>query len=594
MELEYEEEDFLSEVERKAKQNFLREEILDMHYDPNLFTHFCESKKTADIDCWEFDELQECVREFKLKYRPGETLEDLIEQKKKEEEKEKKITTPFFSKKLTDPEESKQPEIHRKTVKKNIEERKVEEKPRNRAGDIIDPLGSFSSERRNIMVEKPAQEVPKQKEAKSESPKLQTPSSTTQKNLPPKSQEAIKAENKPEPKEISIKTEPVLEERKEIPSENYQNEVYEISVKSIPPNEISECKTLEVTITQVEVVQGGFLTSDYVEYDVCTLPFKWHVKRRYRDFYWLRQMLCFAFPGIYIAPIPHKKARGNLKETTIFKRKKFLNQYISALIRNPLTRRSEYFLRFLKEDNQEVFNNYKEQCKALLNPAESLPEIVSITGKVTCDLSDKTKSIDQIKKYITYAEALKKRLKKQELNLRNSLIQVSESLNSYNELIKQMEAIQDILPCNKPNKEAYSSIQKSLLDLSAQHLEKAKNVKEYFGMHFSYFYDELNAIKDLIKDRDARFSEYKRIELKNLGNENGLKNIYAYLNHQVTEEVERVAIDNVLLNNIHFWEMARKEADDTIQYHLIWGTLMVKLAEARKTIPPRPYITVKK
>lgn len=50
MDFEYGDEDYLSEVERKAKQNYLTEEILDMQYDPNLFTYFIEDKKTADLE----------------------------------------------------------------------------------------------------------------------------------------------------------------------------------------------------------------------------------------------------------------------------------------------------------------------------------------------------------------------------------------------------------------------------------------------------------------------------------------------------------------------------------------------------------------
>jgi hypothetical protein len=48
---------FVQRAERKAKQTFLKEEILDSGYNPEAFTDFCESHKGADIDKWTFEEL---------------------------------------------------------------------------------------------------------------------------------------------------------------------------------------------------------------------------------------------------------------------------------------------------------------------------------------------------------------------------------------------------------------------------------------------------------------------------------------------------------------------------------------------------------
>ena len=43
-------ESYIIEAERKAKQNYLNEEILDNNYDPELFMMFCGNKKGSDID----------------------------------------------------------------------------------------------------------------------------------------------------------------------------------------------------------------------------------------------------------------------------------------------------------------------------------------------------------------------------------------------------------------------------------------------------------------------------------------------------------------------------------------------------------------
>lgn len=72
MDYEVDEGDFLAEAERRAKQDFLREEVLDKGYDPSHFVVFCENLRGSNVDLWAFDELQQVVREFKQAYRRGE------------------------------------------------------------------------------------------------------------------------------------------------------------------------------------------------------------------------------------------------------------------------------------------------------------------------------------------------------------------------------------------------------------------------------------------------------------------------------------------------------------------------------------------
>lgn len=108
--MDFEGEDFLAEAERKAKQKFLREEVIELNFDSRLFTYHCESKKAADIDLWTFEELQECVREFKMKYRASQTFEEFEEKLKRDKENEKRLY-----------------EIPIRKVPKAVEELKLEE-----------------------------------------------------------------------------------------------------------------------------------------------------------------------------------------------------------------------------------------------------------------------------------------------------------------------------------------------------------------------------------------------------------------------------------------------------------------------------------
>ena len=72
MDYENEEDDFLEQAQRRAKRNFLHEEILESGYSGSQFTSFCEQERGADIDLWTFEELQDCVRRFKAKFSAEE------------------------------------------------------------------------------------------------------------------------------------------------------------------------------------------------------------------------------------------------------------------------------------------------------------------------------------------------------------------------------------------------------------------------------------------------------------------------------------------------------------------------------------------
>lgn len=70
-----ENDDYIINAERAAKQRYLTEELIDLSYDPNLFMDFISKKKEPNIDLWTFEELQEIISQFKMKHRPGDTLD---------------------------------------------------------------------------------------------------------------------------------------------------------------------------------------------------------------------------------------------------------------------------------------------------------------------------------------------------------------------------------------------------------------------------------------------------------------------------------------------------------------------------------------
>jgi|688.fasta_scaffold1126689_1 hypothetical protein len=70
------EETYLAEAQRKAKQNYLREAVLEGNLPVDEFTDYIDKKRGANIDLWTLTELEQCVREFKerVKHLPSKLV----------------------------------------------------------------------------------------------------------------------------------------------------------------------------------------------------------------------------------------------------------------------------------------------------------------------------------------------------------------------------------------------------------------------------------------------------------------------------------------------------------------------------------------
>lgn len=63
------EDSYMANAERAAKQNYLREEILESGYEPSIFVEYCEAQRGSDVDLWSFEDLKACVAEFRRQYK---------------------------------------------------------------------------------------------------------------------------------------------------------------------------------------------------------------------------------------------------------------------------------------------------------------------------------------------------------------------------------------------------------------------------------------------------------------------------------------------------------------------------------------------
>jgi sorting nexin-1/2 len=91
-------------------------------------------------------------------------------------------------------------------------------------------------------------------------------------------------------------------------------------------------------------------SKDFVVYTVIGLIKKeqFEIQRRYSDFAALRAALVERFPGLYVPPVPSKKAIGNTKQSFVEERCFLLNMFIKQLSRCPYLLDSQEFAIFVK------------------------------------------------------------------------------------------------------------------------------------------------------------------------------------------------------------------------------------------------------
>lgn len=73
-------------------------------------------------------------------------------------------------------------------------------------------------------------------------------------------------------------------------------------------------------------------------------------KRRYNEFYLIKQAIISRWPGIYVPAIPPKKAVGNKDLKFLIERRYFLERFFKQLSRHPFLINQEEFRIFARPE----------------------------------------------------------------------------------------------------------------------------------------------------------------------------------------------------------------------------------------------------
>ena len=515
---------YIISAERKAKQNFLKEEILESQYDPQLFMMFCAQKKEPDVDFWDFDELQQCVHDFKMTYRRGQTLQEVQEaQEKANNKKAPKGTAASEDQKPENPPKISEPIIIVEHVIANREE---------------DSLPIPTNKKSDDTGLKMQTEVQKKKKERNE----------------------MKSEILPS----NFSAQPIVEVLRS--SSDITEPTFTVICKKLERNELSTATPLEFIVKAPEHMEAGFFSKDYHIYPVYTSPLAWDCKRRFSDYIWLKETITSLLPGILVPPLPPRKSLTGTEQDTVMKRKELLVKFTAALARNPVILSLPIVENFFKISSQNDFIEYKKKTQKSMKKPEIPENFFSLSGVLNCNIESETKRADMYLEYATAAENIEKRLKREVTKLMKGLATIAERYKAISDNLHQLEVLQETIPYKTDAKHLCNSLTSSFIHLSEVENNRKQDIKEHFNMYFKYSYLEKDQMKILLKERSNVLSDYQKalIKKKDIGKH---KNMFGFYNINAIREIERTVQEENAMISKNFSIFARKGADLTTSFH---------------------------
>jgi hypothetical protein len=292
---------------------------------------------------------------------------------------------------------------------------------------------------------------------------------------------------------------------------------------------------------------------------------------------------------------------NKFENETLRKRVKFLPEFLNAILRCEIYKRSPVLLGFLKESVPKQFELLKkviitQQGSKMRRPLRT-EDMQSIAGSLMCNPTTSQDYAIKLNTFLSNSEIVKKKLKRQTDLLMQAFKGLSLQLKTFSDSVRELTSLQDSIPEAHRHKLIYGELVNVLETWSRHETDMAEHVNEAFNMFFKYRYNEMTAVRDLIKEREGFLSNYLKadkglkakkeqlwqkgdvmkwdiraedshIEIaklkkdkelafsKMLHNDSSavqkLKDLYGFYNHQLNAEVERVLSDASELESRHF------------------------------------------
>ena len=367
-------------------------------------------------------------------------------------------------------------------------------------------------------------------------------------------------------------------------------------------NALSNYDNVKIEIALGEKKTGSLFSKSYQTYEISVPLLNLKVIRRYSDFEWLRQTLVSMFTSSVIPPIPKKNKIGGdrFKEQFLEKRTRTLEKFLNLLLQDPNIKSSKILYDFIsiEQDNQfndakKSYNNYK--------PPQQLKDYQTVTGKIDIKVDEGNEIYYQnIKNQTELNQELLSKLNKQLKLLNNEMnmavtrlaevAKCCEELFNHSVKFEQSDDIKiSYYQLNEMFKQWSEALKKQnqiMFMNIREHFKFSKNIfksmKELINSADNYKQIYNKAKKNLISKKEDLFKKgdtskwelgdnkdkinvlEKTIALPNMlptetNNVNNIRQMYGYYLNGVNNEFERI---EKIMSNSHkenLIENAKKE-----------------------------------
>lgn len=486
------------DASQEEKQNYLRENILDKGYDANVFLQFLIDKRgedAADVGNWTMNDLQLVVKEF-IKLNGGE-----VEEEKKPPKKISMFDVIPEGKTKNEPVKPK-PKQENKQPPQQPPQQQPKQNPKTN-----------NTVKDNKPEEKKSQTKPNTAQNKANN-NTNTANNNANSNINTNANKVNKVSN------INNNTQnrSVSMSMAFTGSESEYGIITADSKKCKPTDktQLGKSSKLEITVTNPEKKETGFLKKTHVTYLITTLPQNFKVRRRFSDIDWFRQSLLNIFPLNLIPPAPKKTRFGDtLADAFVLKRARGAQRFLNYLVKDPIIKDSQILLDFLYIGSESDFNNKKKVYENVKNLSE-VKDFKSNDEKVNLLISpQKENYLENIKDNANININLLKKLNNsfkllyQEMNA--VIARMDEISNYWNQIHKVSLKYYDM----NATCESFKQMGKLFKTWSKILREQNNVVNVDIREHFKFIRKNFSSMKDLGNSVEPIKSNYQKLS-KNL------------------------------------------------------------------------------
>ena len=260
-----------------------------------------------------------------------------------------------------------------------------------------------------------------------------------------------------------------------------------------------------------ELYERKFVCTYLIE----TTPVKFSVRRRHKDFYWLRKNLQKLYPGIFIPPMSDKEISESTPDIKVTKRMTECEHFVNEIAKDDLLRSSKIFYDFISTKNEKEFKIKRKAYEKLEKP-KNINELSTRDGKINLDGSifvqgnrfDKCKM--NMNSNIQILGKLKKALKSLVKDINNVTNKITGIADLYSDLLLQSQTF----PENNNLIKSYLAAKNLMNNWAYSQRRQAAIFDLHVRQYFSYLDKEYQSIKELYTNYENQKKEYLNLKDK--------------------------------------------------------------------------------